>query len=154
MTTILLSQFQSLYHKATYEQRPQIWGSKSGQYTQVWVYIRGGRLFSSAGHIALLLVSRGPHFSQKGKVKAKKNWPSWAGCGPRAVCCPLLVYINTNQSIHWLLALQNNIEKRPFRMRLLVFRNNSSYLSFKIDFFHCKLYFRQLLSLCKEKVTN
>jgi len=33
---------------------------------------QGGQLFSSAGHIAPLLVSRGPHFSQKGKVKAKK----------------------------------------------------------------------------------
>jgi len=32
----------------------------------------GGQLFSSAGHIAPLLVSRGPHFSQKDKVKAKK----------------------------------------------------------------------------------
>ncbi len=30
------------------------------------------QLFLSAGHIAPLLVSRGPHFSQKGSVKAKK----------------------------------------------------------------------------------
>jgi len=30
----------------------------------------GGQLFSSAGHIAPLLVSRGLNFSQKGKVKA------------------------------------------------------------------------------------
>ncbi len=43
---------------------------------------RGGQLFSSTGHIAPLLVSRGPHFSQKGKVKAKKlafagrMWPA------------------------------------------------------------------------------
>ncbi len=37
------------------------------------VYNRGEQLFSSAGHIAPLIVSRGPHFSQKGKVKAKKN---------------------------------------------------------------------------------
>jgi len=36
---------------------------------------RGGQLFSSAGHIALLLVSRRPHFSQKGKVKAKQISP-------------------------------------------------------------------------------
>jgi hypothetical protein len=36
------------------------------------LYGRGGQLFSSAGHIAPLLVSREPHFSQKGTVKAKK----------------------------------------------------------------------------------
>jgi len=36
------------------------------------LYGRGGQLFSSAGHIAPLLASRGANFSQKGKVKAKK----------------------------------------------------------------------------------
>ncbi len=57
------------------------------------LYTRGGQLFSSAGHIAPLLVSRGPHFSQKGKVKAKKlafagrMWPAGRMLPPLALHC-------------------------------------------------------------------
>jgi hypothetical protein len=50
---------------------------------------RGGQLFSSAGHIASLFVACGPDVSQSVMLK---NCPSWAGCGPRVVCCPHLVY--------------------------------------------------------------
>ena len=35
-------------------------------------YSMGGQLYSSAGYITPLLVSRGPQFSQKGKVNARK----------------------------------------------------------------------------------
>ncbi len=47
------------------------WETSRAPTVNVSLYVRGGQLFSSAGHIAPLLVSRGPHFSQKGKVKAK-----------------------------------------------------------------------------------
>jgi hypothetical protein len=49
-------------------------------YSQLYLYTQlevtanfyAVQLFSSVGHIAPFLVSRGPNFSQKGKVKAKK----------------------------------------------------------------------------------
>ena len=40
--------------------------------TKICYYTAGGQLFSSAGHIRLLIDSRGPHLGQKGHDKAKK----------------------------------------------------------------------------------
>jgi hypothetical protein len=89
-----------------------VFGSK--KCCSIRLYNRGGQLFSSAGHIAPLLVSRGPHFSQKGKVKAKKislRGPDGARGPYVAPSCFLRYFLNDHFTLQACKSLKQSFKK-------------------------------------------